>query len=120
MNTVGVHFRGTKDAQGIPATEKMIAKMHAQIELDPKVKFFFAGDGGGDGQRIIDLFGERIIRSTINVSRDNVQGQQDAVADLFGLASTSRIISWGFSSFARLAAMIGDKPLLRIKRVGVD
>ena len=113
-NTVGIHFRGTKDARGVPATEKMIARMRAEIELDPNVKFFFAWDRGGNGQRIIDLFGARIIRNTIDAPRNSIQGQQDAVVDLFGLASTSRIIGFQFSSFALTAAFTGSISFLRI------
>ena len=113
-NTVGIHFRGTDDARGIPATERMIARVRAEIELDPNVKFFFAWDGGGDGQRITDLFGDRIIKNTITAARNSIQGQQNAVVDLFGLASTSRIIGFQFSSFALTAAFAGKISFLRI------
>ena len=45
-----------------------------------------------------------------------VEGQQDAVVDLFGLAATSRIIGIRFNRHLRpLAALIGNKPLLKVK-----
>ena len=114
-NTVGVHIRGT-DIKGIPSFDKISARMRAEIELDPNVRFFIASDGDEEGEKMVNLFKDRLIRVQRNAARKTLEGQQDAMVDLFGLASTSRIIAWGFSSFARLAAMIGDKPLLRNSR----
>ena len=120
-NTVGVHIRGTDVRHRITSSfDRLSIRMRAEIELDPDVNFFIASDGDEDGEKMVSLFKDRLIRIKRSAARETIQGQQDAVVDLFGLASTSRIISWGFSSFARLAAMIGDKPLLRIKQVGVD
>ena len=136
-NTVGVHLRGT-DLKVLPAN-KIIARMRAEIDLDPGVKFFLASDGDKHSEEIITLFKDRLIespkstrRGTIlveqgpagtkqmikNPERGTIQGQQDAIVDLFGLAATSRIIGVGYSSFGRLAALIGNKPLLRTKPAG--
>ena len=112
-NTVGIHFRGT-DSPHVPAVEAMIARMYAEIELDHEVKFFLASDGDKRVQMITDLFSERIIRNTITAARNSIQGQQNAVVDLFGLASTSRIIGFQFSSFALMAAFAGNISFLRI------
>ena len=166
-NTVGIHLRGT-DVRKNPPINDIIARMRAEIELDPDVKFFFASDGDrcgeaimtlfkdrliespkgargetipgdqgrattrrivkstargtiqGQQSAIVDLFGldresrtDEIVRSTV---RGTIQGQQDAIVDLFGLAATSRIIGGRYSTFVRLAALIGNKPLLGINR----
>ena len=116
-NTVGIHFRGTdyRSTHGIiPPVENMITRMHAEIELDPNVRFFFASDGDKRDKMIVDLFKERLITFKKSSYRMTLHGQCDAVVDLFGLAATSRIIGFGYSSFVTLAALIGDKPLLRI------
>ena len=113
-NTIGVHLRGTDISPVVPI-EKMIMRMRAEVELDSNVKFFFASDGDKAGQAIIDTFGDRLIMNTKNVRRRSVKGQEIAVVDLFGLANTSRIIGTEYSTFAILAAMIGNKPLLRVK-----
>ena len=131
-NTVGVHLRGT-DVRSDPPINKIIARMRAEIDLDPDVKFFFASDGDRCGEAIITLFKDRLIESpksargeTIpgglghitlrrilkSTTRGTIQGQQDALVDLFGLAATSRIIGAGYSSFVRLATLIGNKPIL--------
>ena len=117
-NTVGVHIRGT-DRVYIPPIEKIIAKMRAEVELDPEVKFFLASDGDERGEEIVDTFGDRLImyKNTRSFERRTLPGNQDAIVDLFGLAATSRIIGMDFSSFPILAAMIGNKPLLMIHAV---
>ena len=133
-NTVGVHLRGT-DLK-VPPINKIIARMRAEIDLDPDVKFFLASDGDRRGEAITTLFKDRLIESrkdtvseTIpegrghatmiriikSTARGTIQGQQDAVVDLFGLAATSRIIGTRYSSFGILAALIGNKPLLNIR-----
>ena len=116
-NTVGVHIRGTDLLGAVPGTvpvERTIARMRAEVELNPDVKFFLASDGDRNEEAIVTLFEDRLIRSPLKrAPRETVEGQQDAVVDLFGLAATSRIIGRRFSSFATLAALIGNKPLLR-------
>ena len=113
-DTVGVHLRGTELIKN-PPIDKMIARMRAEVELNPEVKFFFASDGDKKGEAIETLFEDRLIKSPKGAPRMTVEGQQDAVVDLFGLAATSRIIGIRQSSFATVAALIGNKPLLRIK-----
>ena len=116
-HTVGVHLRLTdlsnRTVPGV-SVEKMIAQMRAEMELNPDVKFFFASDGDKEEVKIISLFGDRLIRSPEHAPRRTLAGQQDAVVDLFGLAATSRIIGMRHSTFATLAALVGNKPLLRI------
>ena len=114
-HTVGIHLRGT-DHIKFPPVEKMITRMRAEVELNPEVKFFFTSDGDKRGEAIETLFEDRLIKkSPQNAPRMTVKGQQDAVVDLFGLAATSRIIGTKRSSFGALAALIGNKPLLRPK-----
>ena len=114
QNTIGVHIRGT-DMVHRPEIEKIVSRMRAEVELDPKVKFFLASDGDESEKIISDAFGDKLIRTTPSIvsERNTVQGQQDAVVDLFGLASTSRIIGTWPSTFLVLAAMIGNKPMTR-------
>ena len=114
-NTVGVHIRGT-DRFYIPSIEKIITRMHAEVKLDPEVKFFLASDGDERGKEVVDTFSDRLImyKNTRSSERRTLHGNQDAIVDLFGLAATSRIIGLNFSSFPTLAAMIGNKPLLII------
>ena len=114
-NTIGVHVRGT-DVGHCPAVEKIVSRMHAEVELDPEVKFFLASDGDESEKIILDTFGDRLIRTTPSIvsERRTVRGQQDAVVDLFGMASTSRLIGTWPSTFLVLASMIGNKPLIRV------
>ena len=63
---------------------------------------------------IVSLFKDRLIEFKKSATRETIQGQQDAVGDLFGLAVTSRTICWRFSTFLNLAAMVGNNPSLRI------
>ena len=122
-NTVGIHIRGTDLrlpiwGNRIPPFDGIVARMRTEIELDPNVKFFIASDGDKYGEVISDLFKDRLIEFKKSATRETVRGQQDAVVDLFGLAATSRIICWRFSTFSNLAAMIGNNPSLRIRSPG--
>ena len=114
-NTIGVHVRGT-DVGHRPVVEKVVSRMRAEVELDPKVKFFFASDGDESEKVILDTFGDKLIRTKPSLvsERRTVRGQQDAVVDLFGMASTSRLIGTWPSTFLVLASMIGNKPLIRV------
>ena len=114
-NTVGVHIRGT-DWVYTPPVEKIIKRMHIEVERDSNVKFFITSDGDEEGEKVMDIFGDRLIMNvnTRTADRRTLQGQYDAVIDLFGLAATSRIIGFNYSSFVILAAMIGNRPLLKI------
>ena len=118
-NTIGIHLRGTDLrlpvwGNRVPPFDRIVARMRTEIELDPEVKFFIASDGDKEGEVIINLFKDRLVEFKKSAARETIQGQQDAVVDLFGLAATSRIICWRFSSFSNLAAMIGNNPSLRI------
>ena len=115
-NTIGVHVRGT-DVGHRPAIEKIVSRMRAEVELDPEVKFFLASDGDESEKVILDTFGDKLIRTTPTIvsERRTVQGQQDSMVDLFGMASTSRLIGTWPSTFLVLAAMIGNKPLIRVR-----
>ena len=114
-DTVGIHLRGT-DRPNTPPIEKIIARMRAEIELNPDVNFFLASDGDKQEEAVITLFEDRLIRAPQKIAhRFTLEGQQSAVVDLFGLAATSRIIGMSTSSFSTAAALIGNKPLLRIK-----
>ena len=112
-NTLGVHLRGT-DATDNPPVEKIIMRMRAEVEFDSNVKFFFASDNDKSSKAVIDIFGDRLIMNTDNAPRGTLEGQKDAVVDLFGLAGTSRIIGPKYSTFSMLATMMGNRPSLRI------
>ena len=114
-NTVGVHLRGTDLSVRAPI-EEYIVRMRAEVELNPNVEFFFTSDGDESEKEIIDLFGDRLIRTKSQARRKTIQGQQDAVVDLFGLAATSRIIGPEFSTFSLTAAMLSERPFLRMNK----
>ena len=115
-DTVGVHLRGT-DMPGTVPVEKIITRMRAEVELNPDVKFFLASDGDRNEEAIVTLFEDRLIKRPLKrAPRETVGEQQDAVVDLFGLAATSRIIGRRRSTFLTLAALIGNKPLLRVRK----
>ena len=117
-NTVGVQLRGT-DWVYTPPVEKIIARMRAEVELNPQVKFFFASDSDESKKSIIEIFSDKLIRDRSYPKgwsmRKTILGQKGAVVDLFGLANSSRIIGAKYSSFPLAAAIIGNKPILNIE-----
>ena len=116
-NTIGVHVRRTDNDWAIKSspTEKYVALMKKEIEQDPSCKFYVASDDGQEKKRLRDLFGERIITHEWDLSRNSVKGMQNAVAELFCLGRTRKIIGSDHSTYSTSAAHLYDIPITIVK-----
>lgn len=111
--TTGIHIRGTD--YRVITNEFMSAyetEMDRIIEKIPKSKFFLATDEKIVKERLISKYGDRIICLNINLTRNNVNGIQGAVADLWGLSKCNKVIGTYYSSFSEIAAEIGGIELI--------
>lgn len=106
-HAVGVHIRRTdnKPAIGKSSTDAFIKSMSEALEKDPDTVFYVATDDFSEEETLRGQFPDKIISNeTRELARDSVAGIQDAMLDLYCLASTQKIIGSYFSSFTDIAA----------------
>ncbi len=112
---VGVHIRRTDNqpAIGKSSTEAFIDSMEREISQNPDTMFYLATDDTGEETRIRKAFPDRVLSNQKRcLRRDNKEGIQDALLDLYCLASTRKIIGSYFSSFTDIAADMHGIPLM--------
>lgn len=108
-NIIGLHIRGTDNvkAKNVSTIDMFILRIDEEVEKAPNVKFFLATDEITVRESLLKRYGKRIIYNENVLSRDSVDGMQDAVVDLYCLSKTSRIIGSYWSSYSEIAAEIG-------------
>lgn len=106
-HSVGVHIRRTDNAisMGKSSTEAFIEEMNKELSTHPETVFYLATDDRQEEARLRSLFPGRIISNqNRSLSRDSVEGIQDALLDLYCLANTDKLIGSYWSSFTDIAA----------------
>ena len=104
---VGVHIRRTDNAisMGKSTTEQFIAEMERELSAHPNSLFFLATDDQSEEDLLRKTFPGKIISNqNRTLSRDSVDGIQDALLDLFCLSATDKLIGSYWSSFTDIAA----------------
>jgi len=61
-------------------------------------------------------FGDRVVTSDHEASRDSVDGIREGLADMWSLSRTQRIYGSAGSSFSVMAARVGGTPLEILER----
>ncbi len=109
--TMGVHIRRTDHAALIEASpvELFIDQMNRLLAENPATQFFLATDDAELKASLRSQFGSRLITQEIPLSRATAEGMQGAVVDIYALSRTKKIICTTRSSFAQMAALIGDE-----------
>lgn len=113
-NVIGVHIRRTDHRVSIAHSpvSGFIAAMEARIERDPTVEFFVSSDSPEVELRLEEQFPLRILRQAKKeYARGVPEGIEDAVVDLFCLASCRSLIGSYISSFSETAGELGRLPL---------
>lgn len=112
---VGVHIRGTGNAESISRspTEMFERAIKTEIEKNPNAQFYLATDPAEEQQRLISIFGTRIIvNASKTLSRKTQQGMVDALVDLICLSRSAKIFGSYWSSFSETAAALGKTELI--------
>ncbi len=117
QHVIGVHIRRTDNSISIAnSTDQAFEKeMKMQIAAQPNTIFFIATDDANTEEKFRKLFPNKIISYKKIYGRNNKKGIQDAVVDLYLLASTKKVLASFYSSFSEAAAAIGNIPLQVIK-----
>ena len=108
-NTIGVHIRRTDHIRCIESSpfELYVEKMKAEIEQNSNTNFYLASDSAEEKEKLIQLFGNRIITQHAPVLRNTLDGMQDALVELFVLSKTKKIFGSPYSTYSLTAAEIG-------------
>lgn len=106
-SVVGVHIRRTDNVSAISDSpiERFMQRMHQE---DKAISFYLATDSEEVKQEMIQEFGNRIITSPNKAQRNNLDGMQEALVELYTLSRTSLILGSSHSTFSITAAEIGD------------
>lgn len=112
-HTIGLHIRRTDHTEAARRSPLSLFIKHIKQEIDTHEDscFYLATDSNQVKQELIHLFGERIITSSEDASRDNITGIRGGLADMWTLAATQKIYCSALSSFSPMAASIGGVPL---------
>ena len=107
---VGVHIRRTDNLSSIneSPTKLFVDRMQMMIQSDKDTCFYLASDSSEEKSKMKAIFGERILTSVTDLSRNSVQGIQDALVELYVLSKTKMILGSVKSSYSETAAQIGQ------------
>ena len=107
---VGVHIRRTDNLSSIneSPTKLFVDRMQMMIQSDKDTCFYLASDSSEEKSKLKATFGERILTSVTDLSRNSVQGIQDALVELYVLSKTKMILGSVKSSYSETAAQIGQ------------
>jgi hypothetical protein len=108
--TIGVHIRRTDHTESINGSplKSFIDTIRTDLLKDSSLNYFLATDDKEVEITLKKIFPGNIITYEKVYSRMNVEGIQDAMVDLYSLASTTKIYGSYFSSFSDMAARIGN------------
>lgn len=114
-NVIGVHIRRTDNVAAIKNNplEKYIRLMDEETKKNPSVRFYLASDDEKVKSFFTERYGaERIITKKWKLERNSLEGMKDAVAELWCLASTSKIIGSTNSTYSSMASHIFGAELI--------
>lgn len=108
--TIGVHIRRTDNKASISASplQVFIDIINKEIHTNNNAMFYIASDDSQVKEKLLKIFGKRIITNFEDTSRNSLNGMKFAVVDLFCLSKTQKIIGSISSSYSQLAADLGD------------
>ncbi|MBR1595072.1 MAG: glycosyl transferase [Phocaeicola sp.] len=107
---VGVHIRRTDNLSSIneSPTKLFVDRMQMMVQSDKDTYFYLASDSSEEKRKMKATFGKRILTSVTDLSRNSVQGIQDALVELYVLSKTKMILGSVKSSYSETAAQIGQ------------
>lgn len=110
-HSIGVHIRRTDNNKSIEAAsvDDFINAMEIELSQNSVVQFFVATDEQEVLNRLLTRFGKSIqFHRKRSYSRKNPLAIEDALIDLYALASCRRLIGSYWSSFTDTAMQIGN------------
>ncbi|MCL6261224.1 hypothetical protein M3O96_19135 [Aquiflexum sp. TKW24L] len=117
-NVIGIHIRRTDNEMSIinSPLESFIELLDQEKRNNPQVRFFLATDDKLVENKLIEKYGSSMIVRQKVLSRETVQGIEDAIIDLWCLSKTELIYGSYWSTFSIAATRIGNPKLIVVKR----
>ena len=116
-NTIGVHIRRTDHQLAID--ESPLELFIEAIDREPEGTIFLATDDEATKAAMRERYGQRVITSPKAATRDNTEGIQEALAEMFALSRTAKIYGSANSTFSQIAACLGGIPIDILTRHGL-
>lgn len=115
-HTIGVHVRRTDHVKSIAKSpdELFIAQMQHEVQAQPLTRFYLATDSMEVKQKFTDIFGDRIMTTSFEASRNTKEGVQEALVELYALSRTSKILGSYWSSYSHTAADLGKIKIFKV------
>ena len=117
-STIGIHIRRTDNVGSIThsPTHLFIERMHEEINKNEKCLFYLATDSEEEKEQLKSIFGKRLITSPRAADRNSIRGMKDALAELYILSRTHKILGSMQSSYSETAAQISGIPYELLKK----
>ena len=114
---IGLHIRRTDHVSAIlnSTTDLFINTIQKELDQNQTTKFYLATDDLEIKSILLRMFKNKIITNNFELSRLSLNGAQNAVVDLFSLASCIKIYGSLGSSFSETAYHIGNNELILLK-----
>lgn len=114
--TIGIHIRRTDHTFCIEHNPlgKFELQIDKEIALNDNVKFYVASDSPEEKQALISKYGDRIITHRWDLRRNSLQGIKDAVAELYCLGLTKKILGSFDSTYSEVASQLYNIPLFLV------
>ena len=116
---IGLHIRRTDNDMSIELSPLYLFEdaITNEINYDSNTVFYLATDDPAIKVEFIQKYGARIITDGIHAAvRNTRDGMEEAVIELFSLASMDKIIGSYWSSFSETAAKVGNIELIQLKK----
>lgn len=116
--TIGMHIRRTDNIDSINKSpiELFVEAGREELAAHPDAKIFLATDSEDVKKEMRQHFGEHIITSTAEATRDSVAGIRAGLAEMYALSLTHKIYGSAGSSFSEMASWIGGNALQILER----
>lgn len=112
-DVIGIHIRRTDNMASIATStdEKFFARMDKELIENPQVRFFLATDSNTVKDAYQKRYGDAIITNRFDLSRDTLEGMENAVIDLWCLARCKYILGSAASTYSTCAASINNRKI---------
>ena len=115
---IGIHIRRGDNVFSISESplSLFIKRIDHEISLNSSATFYLATDSDDVKADLVQRYGKRITVLNRSADRLSTSGMQDAVSELFILASTKKVLGSYYSTFSVLAARLGYIEYEEIKK----
>jgi len=118
--TVGVHIRRTDHQQAIDESPLSLFTdvLDREAEAHSDLRIYLATDDEATKSALRQRYGERLLMSDAEATRESTNGIRDALVEMLALSRTSHIYGSAGSTFSPIAACLGDVPITILQRDG--